>query len=181
MDGTGDDKVEPGVHGGGACPAQRSAQDREAAAAFCRGRDVACPSCNYNLRDAVDAVCPECGRALVLRVDDPSPQRRAALWVSCAWCGTISCAYLSVEVITWRLAGGRPRRYGVQDALETALLMLMLAYTVALLVVLVRSRGRRLAHAKTWLAVGWVLWGVTVGFIAWSALWIIPAVLAADA
>lgn len=40
----------------------------ELAALYLRGRDVACPGCGYNRRDAVSSVCPECNAVLALDV-----------------------------------------------------------------------------------------------------------------
>lgn len=47
-----------------------------AVAAFLEQRDVPCPGCGYNLRGCAAAACPECGRALRLRLD---PGDRGAL------------------------------------------------------------------------------------------------------
>lgn len=35
---------------------------------FLRGRDIACPKCGYNLRNATGTVCPECGVELMLHI-----------------------------------------------------------------------------------------------------------------
>lgn len=40
---------------------------------FMRQRDVACPSCAYNLRNLTAITCPECGTALVLGVHRAEP------------------------------------------------------------------------------------------------------------
>jgi predicted RNA-binding Zn-ribbon protein involved in translation (DUF1610 family) len=42
--------------------------------AFVRNRDVACPTCKYNLRDLTSGVCPECGETLVLRLQAEQPR-----------------------------------------------------------------------------------------------------------
>lgn len=41
---------------------------------FVRDRDVACPTCKYNLRDLTSGVCPECGETPVLRLQAEKPQ-----------------------------------------------------------------------------------------------------------
>jgi hypothetical protein len=46
---------------------------------FLRDRDVACPKCEYNLRNLVGSRCPECGDALVLRVNLVEPKLAAFL------------------------------------------------------------------------------------------------------
>jgi hypothetical protein len=46
---------------------------------FLRGRDVACPSCAYNLRDLPGERCPECGQVIVLRVQMAEPKLAAML------------------------------------------------------------------------------------------------------
>jgi hypothetical protein len=40
---------------------------------FMRHRDVACPACEYNLRNLTSPTCPECGTALVLGVHRAEP------------------------------------------------------------------------------------------------------------
>lgn len=35
---------------------------------YLTGRDIACPKCNYNLRDQRGNRCPECGEEIVLRL-----------------------------------------------------------------------------------------------------------------
>jgi len=42
-------------------------------------RDVACPSCQYNLRNLTSATCPECGERLVLLVRSADPRQAAPL------------------------------------------------------------------------------------------------------
>jgi DNA-directed RNA polymerase subunit RPC12/RpoP len=46
---------------------------------FLRGRDVACPSCSYNLRDLPGERCPECGQVIVLRLQLAEPKLAAML------------------------------------------------------------------------------------------------------
>lgn len=62
-------------------PAVVVADDNEAAllARFLAGREVACPQCGYNLRDLVGGRCPECGEALVLRVNLVEPRQAAVI------------------------------------------------------------------------------------------------------
>lgn len=48
---------------------------------FCRGRDVPCPACGYNLRNTPAATCPECGRALTLALSPLAPATGA--WAVC--------------------------------------------------------------------------------------------------
>ena len=42
--------------------------------AYVCNRDVACPTCKYNLRDLTSGVCPECGETPVLRLQAEHPQ-----------------------------------------------------------------------------------------------------------
>ena len=53
--------------------------DRELLQTFLRERDVACPRCEYNLRNLVGDRCPECGDELVLRVNLSEPKMAAFL------------------------------------------------------------------------------------------------------
>jgi hypothetical protein len=46
---------------------------------FLRGRDVACPSCQYNLRDLTGERCPECGLVIALRLQLAEPTLAAML------------------------------------------------------------------------------------------------------
>jgi len=145
-------------------------RDRAAAVAFCAARDVACPGCGYNLRDSADAVCPECARALKLRVDAPAPDRRGAVRMSCAWCALLGATFLATEIMSWYLAGGRPRSYSTEDALATVAWLVMLAYGLAGLVALALSRRRPLPAPRAWLPVGWALWALCALYIAWTTL-----------
>ena len=53
--------------------------DQELLQTFLRERDVACPRCEYNLRNLVGDRCPECGDELVLRVNLSEPKMAAFL------------------------------------------------------------------------------------------------------
>lgn len=46
---------------------------------FLAGRDAACPSCGYNLRDLRNDRCPECGDALALCIGLTEPRQAAAI------------------------------------------------------------------------------------------------------
>lgn len=48
--------------------------DLAALRAFLSERDVACPSCGYNLRGLQSPVCPECNQALKLQVGLAEPR-----------------------------------------------------------------------------------------------------------
>jgi hypothetical protein len=61
-------------------PHEASADPHDHLRAFVAGRDVPCPSCNYNLRDLTDSRCPECGQRLELRVGLSEP--RLGLWIA---------------------------------------------------------------------------------------------------
>lgn len=54
---------------------------------FVEGRDVPCPSCNYNLRNTTSDRCPECGELLRLRINVPRTHRRA--WLAAMLAGSI--------------------------------------------------------------------------------------------
>jgi hypothetical protein len=154
-----------------------ASHDAAPVVAYCRERDVACLGCGYNLRDTDTGVCPECGRRLLLCVDDPAARARPALWMSCAWCATVSVVTVAAEALQWHLAGGRPRPYTIGDALLAALMMLMFVYGVAGTAAL--ALRSRLAGTHLWLRVGWGLWGALMLHIAWSAL-VVPIVLGMD-
>lgn len=46
---------------------------------YLSGRDVNCPSCQYNLRDLQGSRCPECGDLLVLQVGLAEPRQAAGI------------------------------------------------------------------------------------------------------
>ena len=46
---------------------------------FLAGRDAPCPNCGYNLRDLTGDRCPECGQALILRIQLAEPKMAAFL------------------------------------------------------------------------------------------------------
>lgn len=46
---------------------------------FLAARDVACPSCGYNLRGLREARCPECGEAIALQVGLVEPRQAAGI------------------------------------------------------------------------------------------------------
>lgn len=46
---------------------------------FLAGRDAACPSCGYNLRDLRGTRCPECGEILALRIGLVEPKQAAPI------------------------------------------------------------------------------------------------------
>lgn len=74
-----------------------TAGDGTAVVAFLRGRDVACPSCGYNLRDQRGALCPECGLEL-----DAGRLR--------AWARRTT---REIRVVLWALAIAMPATLGV--------------------------------------------------------------------
>lgn len=46
---------------------------------FLAERDIACPQCDYNLRDLPTNICPECGHELELRLTTADPRPAAAI------------------------------------------------------------------------------------------------------
>lgn len=53
-----------------------SRRDRELIAAYLAGRDVACPTCRYSLRDCPEPICPECGSRIALTVENTAHRTR---------------------------------------------------------------------------------------------------------
>ena len=47
--------------------------------AFLRDRDIACPSCGYNVRNNTVGRCPECGEELTLQLGLAEPKQAAAI------------------------------------------------------------------------------------------------------
>lgn len=140
-------------------------QERDAAAAFVRGRDVACPGCGYNLRDSADGVCPECGRVLVLRASDDQRARRALLWLIFAWSTIMGAGPLAVSAAYWAVYRSFPG-YGVEAALIAAAHIAAVSYGVIGMVTLVRTRRRSFPESRWWSRAGWVvLLGVSAQYV----------------
>jgi hypothetical protein len=58
---------------------EAAAAETQLLAEYLRGRDVACPSCRYNLRDLAAGRCPECGQRLALHLQLAEPRQAALL------------------------------------------------------------------------------------------------------
>jgi hypothetical protein len=142
-----------------------SEQDRAAAVAFCAGRDVACPSCGYNLRDSVDGVCSECGRALVLRGTDDRRPRRAMFWLLFVWSAVTGGGPLGLSVAYWAVYRAYPG-YGLVTTIIELANLAAFAYGVAGIVTLISTRRRPILPSRLWTRIGWVvLLGMSVQYV----------------
>lgn len=58
---------------------QPNSTDKDFLIAFLRDRDIACPSCGYNVRNLSVPRCPECGEELALRLAMIDPKQGAMI------------------------------------------------------------------------------------------------------
>ena len=73
--------------------------------AMLRGRDVACPVCQYNLRDLQQNRCPECGRLIELWIR--TPENIYAAWITAVIASALSAPIGFVFVIALLTANMR--------------------------------------------------------------------------
>jgi hypothetical protein len=88
---------------------QAPIDDKAALVAFLGHRDVACPRCDYNLRNATSAACPECGEAVRLTVGLERPIMGALLATIAPMLGCGVCAIIFIVLIM--VAPGAPRGF----------------------------------------------------------------------
>lgn len=70
---------------------------------YLRDRDLPCPGCGYNRRDATAARCPECGHLLILGPDFPGsiavrPSTFSVVAYSLLGCSVVSTLYVGIYV-----------------------------------------------------------------------------------
>lgn len=134
--------------------------------AFCAGRDVACPGCGYNLRDAAEGACPECGHALLLRTADDPRARRTLLRLIFAWSAMIGGGPLVVYGAYWSVYGGGIPVYGLMGAAAVLADVAALIYGVVGMITLLITRRPPVALSRWWTRAGWVvLLGLSVQYV----------------
>lgn len=76
--------------------------DQAILVAYLKDRDVACPECDYNLRDQTSNLCPECGRQIQLAI--ASNDSSLTAWIMLAFgvfttagCGLLFIIYFGVN------------------------------------------------------------------------------------
>lgn len=81
--------------------------ERDFLIAYLAERDVGCPKCSYSLRGLQEAICPECGQLIELRVLAPDPPMGAwtfgLVWASG---GAVFCLLLAVSLARYLLMYG---------------------------------------------------------------------------
>jgi hypothetical protein len=141
-----------------------SRDDGAALRAFLGVRDVACPSCAYNLRGLSGATCPECGEALRLQVG--LVEARLAGWVFGLVGLSIGVGFTGVLVV-WGVTAGMLGGMAAQLA-EEAPLLVALPVEVACLAAWIRwgRAVRRLPAARRWaMALG--CWALSLVMAGW--------------
>lgn len=61
------------------------AAELETLTSFLRSRDVACPTCKYNLRGNISSRCPECGSTLHLKRHEAAPEPEPPACIRCGY------------------------------------------------------------------------------------------------
>jgi hypothetical protein len=128
------------------------AQESALLGLYLADRDVPCPSCGYNLRDLVQAACPECGEPLALCVNILEPRQAAPLTgliaLSCgAGMNGLLLMYAAIETFIGR-GGGDFGRFVMVNLVGFVVLGACIAGWLKLWL-----RIRRLERRQRWLLV----------------------------
>jgi hypothetical protein len=113
---------------------------------FLQHRDVHCPRCDYNLRNATHPVCPECGEPLLLRVGLERAIIGALLATAAPALGCGVCS-LIFGILIMAHPGAPP------DVVLVTLLM-FLSGIAAVAILVVRRRFLRQSRQRQWLWAG---------------------------
>ena len=100
---------------------------------FVRDRDVACPSCDYNLRGLTQSRCPECGEQVGLTVALVDPYATAWIVLAVMICGSAGMGLIFGCIV---LRAGLPRN-------ERGLAAIIIYYICTIPFVIPLVRGRR--------------------------------------
>lgn len=136
---------------------------------FTADRDVECPRCAYNLRNAVTDVCPECGLRLELSVGIGTPDFGLLLLTltpAVAYCGFWG---LIVTGLSFALLFARPGGSGGPPLFAYLLFLLGLADLVLILALYSRRRRFIGLPRATQLAAAAVVWlgHLAVTLVVW--------------
>ncbi len=120
--------------------------------AYLRGRDAACPICDYNLRDIDEPVCPECGHRLELVISSPS--LRTGPWTLAIIAPSLALGFdgvtLLIILIVAIISGGASLNPGAFFFI-LGLVTLTLISTITLAWLIVdRRRFRRMRVRDQW-------------------------------
>jgi hypothetical protein len=137
--------------------------------AFLSARDVPCPRCLYNLRDARSPACPECGARLDLRIG--SDDLRLGPWVTALIGASLSLGFLVVVSFLAAVTALLGEFEDARDWMAAVVCWIFTAYLAAVVWFLVRRRHAFLG-GRVWLqwimAVAAAVFGVTlIGAFVW--------------
>lgn len=127
---------------------------------FLAGRDVACPHCEYNLRDLKGEVCPECGEKINLRIGLGEPRQGLliagliGLSAGAGFNALVLIYYLVQQIRTPQVPWDKPITCLVTNIGG----LLVVGTAMALWLYRWRSIRRRAFQSRLWLMIGcWVL------------------------
>lgn len=136
---------------------------------FLHARDVACPSCGYNLRGLGGALCPECNQQLVLRVGLVEPRIGKLIAALCGVLAAGGGCFAALVVAAVSTARWGPPQAGIRFAVF-GLTSVGVVLNAALAVALGSPRGRlwfrKLSARGSWMVIA-LSWLSPIAFVGW--------------
>lgn len=144
------------------------AMDEAFLLSYLRDRDVMCPRCGYNLRDAHSAQCVECGAPIVLSVRDAEPRTVgwAVMTAAMAVSAGIGMLIIGISVKEMRIHRDLVDLHILPSTLWHCAMVLAAPLSLAL-----RHPFYQLDDAAR-RAMIWSLSLISVAAVAWFILWI---------
>lgn len=147
---------------------------------FVEGRNAACPTCGYNLRNTTSQRCPECGTKLNLVLE--STRQRSGRWIAALICAAAPLGfYLTILGIAmygaWNRAQVPGRFRGTFSEYDLQFLKLAAGFAagfaIAIVITLIgRSFVQRRRPVVRWIVgTGWC--SALVAFHAYAARWLL--------
>lgn len=134
--------------------------------AYLANRDEPCPVCGYNLRQLQNDSCPECGRALRLRVGSVEPRLVWFLVTLVPWCLLTGMGVLFAIIVAKE---GMPRHLDMGG--QYHIILNLIVMPVPLLLLPLRRLFCKQANTVK-MACAAVTWLFTLFMFAWLLVWI---------